>query len=420
MTPAAVRRRAWAARSSATAPSTSRTSSSGGWTRPVSSTISHDNVGAINARLAAVGYPGFADHDRHLSQPGAHHQFAREGGSQVSGRDQFERSLQLVRRRRPSNSRGAGGVERAQRLGRAGQHRSDRRGQQHHDAVAADGQRNPGAVRVQRSEGAARPIPIGPAVSIAGVASFGTLSGSPTAAREQDVPGRRQPLAPGGRARAAGRRRLPLQRRHHHLSRDRSAAAYTFSSLANFLSGTYNNAGFTQTFGATVGLADQSESRRLRAGRMEGQSRADAERRAALRPAVPGNDQHRHQQRLAARSGSPGRRLRRRRTVVRGSAGLFYDRVPLRAVANALLSAGNTTDLSKLRQISVSLSPDAGRRAGVPEHPDRRRAVGHAGQLDDDGSRTCRTPIPGRAASRSSSSSASAAPSASATSICAG
>ena len=27
--------------------------------------------------------------------------------------------------------------------------------------------------------------------------------------------------------------------------------SYTFSSLANFLAGTYNNAGFTQTFGAT-------------------------------------------------------------------------------------------------------------------------------------------------------------------------
>ena len=27
--------------------------------------------------------------------------------------------------------------------------------------------------------------------------------------------------------------------------------AYTFSSLANFLAGIYNNAGFTQTFGAT-------------------------------------------------------------------------------------------------------------------------------------------------------------------------
>ena len=53
-----------------------------------------------------------------------------------------------------------------------------------------------------------------------------------------------------------------------------------------------------------------------------------------------------------------------RRTVVRGSAGLFFDRVPLRALANALLSAGNTTDLTNLRQISISLSPtQAGRRS---------------------------------------------------------
>ena len=51
---------------------------------------------------------------------------------------------------------------------------------------------------------------------------------------------------------------------------------------------------------------------------------------------------------------------------MRGSAGLFYDRVPLRAVANALLSAGNTTDLAQLRQISVSLSPA---QAGAPVFP---------------------------------------------------
>ena len=55
-----------------------------------------------------------------------------------------------------------------------------------------------------------------------------------------------------------------------------------------------------------------------------------------------------------------------RRTVVRGSAGLFYDRVPLRALANALLSAGNTTDLANLRQIGVSLSPT---QAGAPVFP---------------------------------------------------
>jgi hypothetical protein len=55
-----------------------------------------------------------------------------------------------------------------------------------------------------------------------------------------------------------------------------------------------------------------------------------------------------------------------RRTVVRGSAGLYFDRVPLRAVANAILSANNTTDLANLRQISVSLSPT---QAGAPTFP---------------------------------------------------
>ena len=58
---------------------------------------------------------------------------------------------------------------------------------------------------------------IGPAVSIAGVASFGTLVQQPDQAPEQDVSGRRQPVAPGRRARAAGRSRFRLQRRHHHL-----------------------------------------------------------------------------------------------------------------------------------------------------------------------------------------------------------
>src|SRR5213076_1606945 len=55
-----------------------------------------------------------------------------------------------------------------------------------------------------------------------------------------------------------------------------------------------------------------------------------------------------------------------RRTVLRGNMGLFYDRVPLRALANALLSAGNTTDLSSLRQTSISLSPA---QAAAPRFP---------------------------------------------------
>ena len=53
--------------------------------------------------------------------------------------------------------------------------------------------------------------------------------------------------------------------------------------------------------------------------------------------------------------------------VVRGGAGVFFDRVPLRAVANALLSAGNTTDVSQLRQPQVSgMLPT---QAGAPVFP---------------------------------------------------
>jgi hypothetical protein len=53
--------------------------------------------------------------------------------------------------------------------------------------------------------------------------------------------------------------------------------------------------------------------------------------------------------------------------VIRGGAGVFFDRVPLRAVANALLSAGNTTDVTQLRQPQVSgLLPT---QAGAPVFP---------------------------------------------------
>ncbi len=55
-----------------------------------------------------------------------------------------------------------------------------------------------------------------------------------------------------------------------------------------------------------------------------------------------------------------------RQTVVRGSYGLFYDRIPLRALANALLSAVNTTNISELQQYSISLAPT---QAGAPVFP---------------------------------------------------
>ena len=52
--------------------------------------------------------------------------------------------------------------------------------------------------------------------------------------------------------------------------------------------------------------------------------------------------------------------------MVRGSFGLFYDRVPLRALANALLSSNNTTAITSTSQLSVSLSPT---QTGAPVFP---------------------------------------------------
>jgi hypothetical protein len=67
-----------------------------------------------------------------------------------------------------------------------------------------------------------------------------------------------------------------------------------------------------------------------------------------------------------------------RDTVIRGNFGLFYDRVPLRALANALLSARNTTDLGNLSQISLSLSPT---QAGAPVFPNILNAAVPTGAL---------------------------------------
>ena len=159
---------------------------------------------------------------------------------------------------------------------------------------------------------------------------------------------------------------------------------YAFSSMPAFLSGVYNNAGFTQTFGDTevsqtnpnLGVYVQDEWKvsprlTLNAGvRYELQFletiAADADN-------------------VSPRLGVTWSPFDAGRTLVRGGAGLFFDRVPLRAVANALLSAGNTTDLTELRQIEREPVARAGRSPGVSEHPERLRAVGHAAQPDDDG-----------------------------------
>src|SRR5205823_3028451 len=69
---------------------------------------------------------------------------------------------------------------------------------------------------------------------------------------------------------------------------------------------------------------------------------------------------------LSPRAGFAWSPLGSRRLVVRGGAGMFFDRVPLRALANALLSANNTSDIANLRQNSISVGPA---QAGAPAFP---------------------------------------------------
>jgi outer membrane receptor protein involved in Fe transport len=141
--------------------------------------------------------------------------------------------------------------------------------------------------------------------------------------------------------------------------------AYTFSSLANFLAGVYNNTGFTQTFGATdvaqsspsVGVYVQDEWKVGSGLTLNLGVRYDLQMLETIETDTDN---------VSPRLGLAWSPFGSRRTLIRASGGVFYDRVPLRALANALLSAGNTTDLGNLRQISVSLSPT---QSGAPVFP---------------------------------------------------
>jgi hypothetical protein len=206
--------------------------------------------------------------------------------------------------------------------------------------------------------------PIGPAVSIAGVGSFGTSSGSPTGRinRLYQIVNNLSHHA-GAHAFRAG---LDFLYNDDDITFPRAIrGSYGFSSLANFLNGVYNNAGFSQTFGATevaqknanVGIYAQDEWKLTSSITANIGVRYDLQYLETIETDTDN---------VSPRIGIAWSPSTLRHTVVRASAGVFYDRVPLRAVANAILSAGNTTDLNNLRQIAVNLSPT---QAGAPQFP---------------------------------------------------
>ena len=174
---------------------------------------------------------------------------------------------------------------------------------------------------------------VGPSVNINGVALFGRFSTSPTA-RHNDL----YELVDN----------LVMQRGRHTfkagadfldnddtiVSPQQVRGVYVFSSLATFLTGTYNTQGYTQSFGTpsvsqnnpNVGLYAQDEWKATRGLTVNAGVRYDLQ---FLRTIATDTNN------VSPRMGLAWSPTRDGRTVVRASYGLYSDRLPLRALAHA-------------------------------------------------------------------------------------
>jgi carboxypeptidase family protein/TonB-dependent receptor-like protein len=324
-------------------------------------TILPENVPIINARLSAVAYPGSPITTGVYPNPVHSANALGKLDHHVSGSDHLTLRYALYHVT-SDNSRGAGALN-------APTASSGLDNMDHSLGFGNTWTISPQTVNETRAQFAYADLKapptdlIGPAVNITGVAALGTSSGSPTRRTNKmyQVVDTLSHQA-GVHALRAG---VDVVFNDDTITYPRSFRGnYSFSTLENFLSGTYS--GFTQTFGdpvvsqtnPNIGMYAQDE------WRVGSSLTLNLGLRYDLQFLTPINtDTNNVSPRVGfawSPSASPD-------LVVRGSAGLFFDRVPLRAVANAILSAGNTTDLNNLHQPSVSgLIPT---QAGAPIFP---------------------------------------------------
>jgi hypothetical protein len=325
-------------------------------------TITPANVAIINARLLSVGYPGPLISTGQYRNPIHNEDFFSKVDHRFSETDQFSARYSLYHVE-SINSRGAGALSAP--TASANLFDTDQ-------TIAASNVWTISPHIVNETRGqftnsnlAAPPSdPIGPAVSISGVASFGTLSGSPTARLNKLYEATDSlSIQKGPNAIRIG---FDFLYNNDTITFPRTnRGSYSFSSLANFLSGTYSSSGFAQTFGVSqvhqtnpnVGFYAQDEYKATPSLTLNIGLRYDLEFLKTITTQT-GN--------VSPRAGFAWTPFGSRKTVVRGSYGLFYDRIPLRPLANALLSADNTTVVGDLQQLSISLSPG---QAGAPAFP---------------------------------------------------
>jgi hypothetical protein len=324
-------------------------------------TILPENVPIINARLAQTGYQGQPVTTGIYPNPVHSTNVLGKIDHQVSGTDQLSIRYALYDVL-SSNARGAGQLNAPS--GSTGLENIDQS-----FAVGNVWTLSPNTVNETRVQLASADLKaystdqVGPQVIISGVATFGTFSSSPTR-RENTLFQAVNNLShrAGAHALRAGVDFLYNDDTITFLRTFRGS--YTFSSMANFLTGTYN--GFAQTFGNPVvnqsnpnlGFYAQDEWRAASNLTLNLGFRYDLQFLETINT---------DRNNLSPRVGFVWTPTASRAILVRGGAGVFFDRVPLRAVANALLSAGNTTDVTQLRQPQVTGILPA--QAGAPVFP---------------------------------------------------
>lgn len=325
-------------------------------------TISPANVAAINSHLDSIGFQGQRIATGIYPNPVHLTNGLAKLDHQLTRRDQFSLRYSLYDGT-SRNSRGAGALNATSAS--AGLDNVD-----HTIAGANIHMFSPNTVLETRgqfthSDLEALPTdPAGPSVSIAGVASFGRLAGSPTGRLNKlyEVVNNLSHHIPSHAIRGG----ISYLHNSTTITFPRQVRGqYAFSSLANFRQGVYNNAGFTQTFGNTVtsqgnpnvGFYVQDEWKIAPSLTLNAGLRYDLQFLETIRTDTNN---------ISPRAGFAWSPFASRRTVIRGGFGLFYDRVPLRALANALLSSNNTTDVNANSQVTVSLSPA---QTGAPVFP---------------------------------------------------
>jgi hypothetical protein len=198
---------------------------------------------------------------------------------------------------------------------------------------------------------------MGPAVNINGVASFGTATFSPLA-RDINLYELVDTITTQRGAHSLKGGVDLLLNRVNILFPGAFQGVYTFTSLNNFLAGSYSTNGFQQAFGApgqfqsnpNVGLFVQDEWRPRPGLTLNLGLRYDAQ----FLPDPINTDTNNFAPRIGI-AYSPGDH----KTVLRASFGIYYDRIPLRATSNALQRDGS-------KYVVVQLSPG---QPGAPIFP---------------------------------------------------